>query len=373
MKLSRSALLPLLLSTQFYSSSAQRKLQDEIHLKLSPENVHWGYFSKNLPPVLTIDSGSEITVEMATHHAGDDWDKMIKGDTGMESLFTWTATAKGEEYRGATGGGDGVHILTGPIYVNGAEPGDILKVEIMDLKPRLNPDGKTFGSNAAAWWGFQARVNKADGTPYTSGSFTSTPDNNDEIVTIYEIMEIDGMSYAVPSYQFEWPTIADPMGVSRDYIKYPGTLVPHDPHCNTVPSSDVTNMGWSKPSSIKYYDDVFKAKIPINYHVGCMGLAPASHASVDSIPPMPSGGNLDNRRIGISTTMYYPIEVAGALISMGDAHAAQGDSELDGTGIETSLTGQFKITVIKKADFTAAQKILDFPLGETATEYIVHG
>ena len=47
--------------------------------------------------------------------------------------------------------------------------------------------------------------------------------------------------------------------------------------------------------------------------------------------------------IGVGTTMYYPVEVAGALLSMGDAHAAQGDSELDGTGIETSLTGKFKI------------------------------
>ena len=65
-------------------------------------------------------------------------------------------------------------------------------------------------------------------------------------------------------------------------------------------------------------------------HVGCMGLAPASHDVVDSIPPMPSGGNLDDKRIGVGTTMYYPVEVAGALLSMGDAHMAQGDSELDG-------------------------------------------
>ena len=365
-------LLSTLLLWPLYAG-AQRKLQDDITIPLSAENVHWGYFSKELTPVLTVDSGAEVTVEMATHHAGDDWDKMIKGDAGMEDIYTWTGDSKGEEYRGATGAGDGVHILTGPIYVNDAKPGDILKVEIMDLVPRANPDGKTFGSNAAAWWGFQARVNKADKTPFTAGTFTSTPDENDEIVTIYEIMDIDGMSYAVPSYQFEWPTITDPTGTTRDYIAYPGTLVPHDEHCNTVPSSDVEDMGWSKSSNITYYDDVFKAKIPINYHVGCMGLAPESHAYVDSIPPMPSGGNLDNKRIGISTTMYYPVEVEGALLSMGDAHAAQGDSELDGTGIETSITGKFKLTVIKQADFTAAQGVLDFPLGETETEWIVHG
>jgi acetamidase/formamidase len=355
------------------TSPAKRNLEAEADITLSAANVHWGYFSKELEPVLTIDSGSEVIVEMATHHACDDWDKMIKGDAGMEDIYTWTPDTVGEEFRGATGSGDGVHILTGPIYVNGAEPGDILKVEILDLAPRANLEGKTFGSNAAAWWGFQARADKADGTPFTAGTFTDTPDSNDESVTIYEIVQIDGKDFAVPSYQFNWPIITDPNGTRRDFIAYPGTCVPHDSHSTTVPSSDVTDMGWSKEESITYFDNVYKAKIPINYHIGCMGLAPESHAYVDSIPPMPSGGNLDNKRIGVGTTMYYPVEVAGALLSMGDAHAAQGDSELDGTGIETSLTGKFKISVIKKADFTPSQEALDFPLGETETEWIVHG
>ena len=70
---------------------------------------------------------------------------------------------------------------------------------------------------------------------------------------------------------------------------------------------------------------------------------------------------------------YYPVEVAGALLSMGDAHAAQGDSELDGTGIETSITGTFKITLIKKAEFSQPwMGNLDFPLGETADTWVVH-
>ena len=72
-------------------------------------------------------------------------------------------------------------------------------------------------------------------------------------------------------------------------------------------------------------------------HIGCMGLAPESHSYVDSIPPLPTGGNLDNRRIGVGTTMYYPVEVAGGLLSMGDAHAAQGDSELD---VSTTRVGR---------------------------------
>ena len=51
---------------------------------------------------------------------------------------------------------------------------------------------------------------------------------------------------------------------------------------------------------------------------------------------------------------------------------AQGDSELDGTGIETSITGKFKLEVVKAAAFGDMEAALDFPLGETATHWIVH-
>lgn len=208
------------------SPTTTRKLQPDATLSLSAENVHWGFFSKNTEPVLTVASGSEVQIEMATHHACDDWDKMIKGDAGMEDIYLWSNTTIGEEFRGASGSGDGVHILSGPIFVEGAEPGDILKVEILDLKPRPNPDGQTFGSNAAAWWGFQSRVKMVDGSDFTAGNFTGTPDSNDEMVTIYQIVEENGMSYAVPAYQFDWPTITDPSGTTRNYIAYPGTCVP---------------------------------------------------------------------------------------------------------------------------------------------------
>ena len=50
------------------------------------------------------------------------------------------------DMRGKSGSGDGVHVMTGPIYVCGAEPGDVLQIDILDLKPRPNPStGKTYG------------------------------------------------------------------------------------------------------------------------------------------------------------------------------------------------------------------------------------
>lgn len=73
---------------------------------------------------------------------------------------------------------------------------------------------------------------------------------------------------------------------------------------------------------------------------------------------------MDDRRIGVGATMYYPVAVAGALLSMGDAHTAMGDSELDGTGIETSVNGRFRLTLHKKATMEPMLQNLTFPLLE---------
>ena len=86
-------------------------------LALSALNVHWGYFSKLEPPKMTVTSGETVTVEMASHHACDDYDKMVLGDSGMESVFEWSQSKKAEERRGATGGGDGVPTATGKLSI----------------------------------------------------------------------------------------------------------------------------------------------------------------------------------------------------------------------------------------------------------------
>ena len=112
---------------------------------------------------MTVASGDTVTVEMATHHACDDCapprptaaraaraatvarragDKMIKGDAGMESIYTWSEHTKRESFRGASGGGDGVHVLTGPIAVDGAEPGDVLESRDRGPAPARQPRGQ---------------------------------------------------------------------------------------------------------------------------------------------------------------------------------------------------------------------------------------
>ena len=71
--------------------------------------------------------------------------------------------------------------------------------------------------------------------------------------------------------------------------------------------------------------------------------------------------------------MYYVVEVPGAMVYMGDTHAAQGDSELAGTAMETSLTAKFRFTLHKKDSLPKKVATLDFPLLETSTEFVIHG
>src|ERR1700744_6377617 len=65
------------------------------------KTVHWGYFSRSLKPLVEIDSGDYVTIEALTHHAYDDYDRMIKGDPGAESVFLWTKDKKNVSRRGA--------------------------------------------------------------------------------------------------------------------------------------------------------------------------------------------------------------------------------------------------------------------------------
>jgi acetamidase/formamidase len=115
-------------------------------------------------------------------------------------------------------------------------------------------------------------------------------------------------------------------------------------------------------------------RVPIRPHFGVLGLAPVEADIVDSIPPSYTGGNIDDWRIGKGATMYYPVAVKGALLSAGDSHASQGDSELCGTAIECSLTGTFQLIVHKRDSLTGtALAGLNYPLLETQDEWVLHG
>lgn len=71
--------------------------------------------------------------------------------------------------------------------------------------------------------------------------------------------------------------------------------------------------------------------------------------------------------------MYYVVEIPGAMLYMGDTHAAQGDSELAGTAMETSLTAKLRLTLHKADSLPKKVSTISFPLLETSTEYVIHG
>ena len=327
------------------------------YLPANDKTVHWGYFSKSLAPRLVIHSGDIVTVETLTHHAGDDLDRMVKGDPGAESVYHWTADEKNVKRRGAgpldasvygRGGGEGfgVHILTGPIYVCGAALGDIVEVRILDVQPRPsgNPKyrGKSFGSNAAAWWGYHYQDLIEEPKPR-------------EVITIYEVDTAGNKNWAKAVYSFRWVPQVDPFGVVHEIIDYPGVPVDH--------------------SLVTEQHGVLKGvRVPIRPHFGVIGLAPDEADIVDSIPPSSFGGNIDDWRIGKNATMYYPVAVDGGLLSLGDSHAAQGDSELAGTAIEMSLTGIIQIAIHKQENLPGTDlEALYYPLLETPDAWVVHG
>jgi hypothetical protein len=68
-------------------------------LPATAATVHWGYFSRSLKPVLSVKSGDFVTIETLTHHAYDDYARMIEGDPGAESVFHWTKDAKSVDRR----------------------------------------------------------------------------------------------------------------------------------------------------------------------------------------------------------------------------------------------------------------------------------
>ncbi|HEY5197738.1 MAG TPA: acetamidase/formamidase family protein [Solirubrobacteraceae bacterium] len=270
------------------------------NLPALPETVHWGYFDPALPPVLTVRSGDIVRVEAITHHAGDAPDLMM--DEAIDAIFA-----------GVDDRGPGPHLLTGPIAVDGARPGDVLEVRILSAEPRL-----PYGSNLAAHWGHLYR------------------DLGKERVTIYRFDPQARLARAL--FAYDWT--ASPL------YDAPGTVVAPDPESRQPALAGV--------------------QVPLRPHFGTMGVAPATPGRTSSIPPGDHGGNIDNWRIGAGGRMHYPVAVPGAMLSIGDPHVSQGDGEVSGTALESSLTGLIQLVIRRDLPYTV-------PVLEDATHLLVHG
>jgi acetamidase/formamidase len=279
----------------------RRAFSSTLHdLPATPATVHWGYFDRDLPPVLTVADGDLVRIEAVTHQAGDAPDLLM--DEGIWRIFS-----------DITDRGPGPHILTGPIAVEGAQPGDTLEVRILSAEPRV-----PWGTNLAAHWG------------HLYGRFDK------ERVTVFELDTEAGLARAAFAYDWTATPLADA----------PGTVVPPDEAARRPALSGVA--------------------VPMRPHFGTMGVAPPVPGRHSSIPPGDWGGNVDNWRIGPGATMYYPVGVPGALLSVGDPHVSQGDGEVSGTALEASLDGLIQLRVRRDLD-------MRWPVLELPETWTVHG
>ncbi len=206
-----------------------------------------------------------------------------------DRVVTKTLDSGGQDERNVTRS-EPFNPLTGPFFVEGAEPGDALIVRIKSLK--MNRD-----------WGWSA---------FRLGLFAITPDDVEHVY----------------SNQYK----ADLVRPGRS------TLVPWD-----IDRAKGT-VRLREPKSGK-----LAMEFPAQPMLGCIGVAPAGDFAPTSGPSGAYGGNLDYNRIGEGATVILPVYHPGGLLFVGDGHALQGDGEATGTGIETSMDLEFVVEVRKKA------------------------
>lgn len=210
---------------------------------------HLGW-DNSIAPVLSIKPGESIAVETIDASGGQ-----LHAEATLDDL-------KALDF-------DNVNPVTGPIFVDGAEPGDAVAVTFLDFHP--------------SDWGWTANI---------------------------------------PGFGLLADDFADP---ALHVWKY--------------------ETGLETPAA---YGDF--AKVPLKPFVGTIGLALAEKGLHSVVPPRRVGGNLDIRDNCRGTVLYLPVEVSGALLSLGDTHAAQGDGEICGTAIESPMDVEIRVDLIKQAN-----------------------
>ena len=208
---------------------------------------HFGW-DNAIPPVLTIAPGEHVHFECVDASGGQLDKKSSAADIATLSF-------------------EKVNPVTGPVYVDGARPGDVLKITIEEFAP--------------SGWGWTANI----------------------------------PGFGLLADQFPDPAL--------NIWEYDRHLAAPALFCEV-------------------------ARVPLKPFAGTIGLAPAEAGPHSVVPPRRMGGNLDIRDLAAGTVLYLPVEVAGALFSIGDTHAAQGDGEVCGTAIESPMDVEVTLDLIKQ-------------------------
>jgi len=268
--------LPFVLGAILATTAGAQKVHQ---LPATPSTVAYGYYWFDAKPALRINSGDIVDIETMLTNTPVGLERIgVKPEDIPQNLRDIVTQDTGAALKGPGG-----HILTGPIFVEGADSGDVLEVRIQSITLPL-----AYGYNGCS--GFMR-----------------------------ELCEVRGSKLIAMDRQKMTAEVA------------PGIVAPLRPF------------------------------------FGSMGVAPAAALGrVSSNPPSRHAGNLDNKELIAGTTLYIPIFVKGALLEVGDGHAAQGDGEVDQTAIETNLRGRLQLIVRKDMK-------LDWPRGETPTHWITMG
>lgn len=235
--------------------------------------VHRGAFASTIPPVLTVKSGD--IVEITT----------LSGDTDdlPDAKHGFTVRPEHRNLLAKVPAGEGPHLMTGPIAVEGAMPGDELVVEIQAME--LADD-----------WGWNV-IKPDKGT---------LPEDFPDLRRIHVALD---------------------------------------------QKSKIVSMPWG-------------LELPAVPFFGVIGVAPApADGRLTSVIPRNWGGNIDCKHLGAGATLHLPVFNKGALFSVGDGHAVQGDGEVCITAIETGLRGTVRLSVKKNTNISR-------PWAETASHVI---
>lgn len=243
--------LPLLFAIQPTSGQTKHTL------KVTPQTVVVGYYDATTPPALKIKSGDTVEIQALGVATPERLTKAGLDPKELQAELKAVVDASSTPPRG--------HFLTGPVFVETAEPGDVLEVKILAIRMDL---------------------------PYAYNG----------------------------------------MGGS-------GALVKEFPNGG----SKIIRLDLKRKVGLV----AAGVEVPLQPFFGSMGIAPPpAQGRVSSRAPSIFAGNMDNRYLVAGTTLFIPIHAAGALFQVGDGHAAQGDGEADQTGLETSLTGTDRKSVV---------------------------
>lgn len=318
-----NAQVDLLKDYEVLQTSEDGTYESDYFLETNVDTVTWGRLpNKDSEPVLTVTSGSTVTIDTLSHEG-------ILEDQGKDPVSYFTSKGVSEdmilddaiEIAGSdlshNFDEDGPHVITGPIYIEGAEAGDVLKVEVLSLTPRV-PYGVISNRHYKGCLTEEFPENEGR----LDGASADNPDAYNNVSIFTPIKEINGEYYG-------------------------------------------------------YLDDGNGSELTfkLSPFLGTMGVAANSSEKASTVPPTRLGGNLDINELGVGSTLYLPIDVDGALFYTGDPHFAQGDGEVALTALEGSLRATVRLTVIKNDtdEVPGVNDGFDMAFGETEDYWIPIG